>query len=181
MRTIMTLGLVAMMALLLNGCATGSGKGGVATDGTGSGSASSTDVGSDSSATGMDGTSGFAGHPLDDPQSVLASRTVLFDFDSYQVDSDGRAILAAHAEYLVGNPAAMVVLEGHCDERGTREYNMALGERRARAVGDILMALGVSAGQISTSSQGEEQPVALCHDDSCWRLNRRAEVVYTAR
>ena len=176
MRTILMLGVVGVIVLFLNGCATGSG-----TDGMASGQSSSASASSGSSASGMDGAGSFSGHPLDNPKSALASRTVYFDFDSYQVTADGRAILAAHAEYLAANPAAQIALEGHCDERGTREYNMALGERRSQAVSDILLALGTNASQISASSLGEEQPVALCHDDGCWSLNRRAEVVYTTR
>jgi len=185
MRAISMLGLAGLTILLLNGCATGSG-GGTAGDGTdASGSTAATGTsgasGTDSTTSGAADGMGFSGHPLDDPQSPLANRSIYFDFDSYQVSAEGEAILTAHAEYLVANPAAQVALEGHCDERGTREYNMALGERRAQALADILMALGASQSQIRANSQGEEQPVALCHDDSCWSLNRRGEVVYTAR
>ncbi|AEF54799.1 peptidoglycan-associated lipoprotein Pal [Marinomonas posidonica] len=101
-----------------------------------------------------------------------------FDFDKSIVRPAAREALAKHAQYLVANPDARVVLEGHADERGTREYNMALGERRAKAVSRYLTIQGVAASQIETVSFGEEVPVAFGHDDNAWQLNRRVEVRY---
>ncbi|TDO96909.1 peptidoglycan-associated lipoprotein Pal [Marinomonas balearica] len=101
-----------------------------------------------------------------------------FDFDKSIVRPEAREALAKHAAFLVANPDARVVLEGHADERGTREYNMALGERRAKAVARYLTIQGVAASQIESTSFGEEVPVAFGHDDASWQLNRRVEVRY---
>lgn len=120
----------------------------------------------------------FQGDPLDDPNSLLAKRVVYFDFDKSDVKDDFRDIVAAHAAYLAAHPNVTVSLEGHCDERGTREYNIALGERRANAVTRMLTLQGVAANQITTISYGEERPAALGHDESAWAQNRRAEIVY---
>ena len=125
--------------------------------------------------------SGFAAGSLDDPNSPLSQRKIYFGFDRYDVSDDYRSLAQAHASYLRSNPSAAVTLEGHTDERGSREYNMALGERRSNAVRDLLVALGASASQITTVSYGEEKPVADCHDESCWSQNRRVEIVYTSR
>ncbi|MDH5326351.1 MAG: peptidoglycan-associated lipoprotein Pal [Gammaproteobacteria bacterium] len=116
--------------------------------------------------------------PLDDPNNVLATRTVYFDFDSSTVRDDALPVIRAHAEHLVSNPSLMFTLEGHADERGTREYNLALGERRADSVRRLLLANGVAANQINVISYGEERPAKLGHDDSAWDANRRAELVY---
>lgn len=101
-----------------------------------------------------------------------------FDFDKSIVRPEAREALAIHAKFLVDNPDARVVLEGHADERGTREYNMALGERRAKAVSRYLTIQGVAAAQIETVSFGEEQPVSYGHDEESWQINRRVEVRY---
>lgn len=116
--------------------------------------------------------------PLQDPTSPLAKRVIYFDFDKSDIKSEYRPTLQAHAEYLAGHPSVHVRLEGHADERGTREYNIGLGERRANSVRAYLTLQGVSAGQIETISYGEERPVAMGHDESSWRLNRRVEIVY---
>ncbi|MEL0614439.1 peptidoglycan-associated lipoprotein Pal [Marinomonas arenicola] len=110
---------------------------------------------------------------LDGVQTVF-----YFDFDKSVVRPAAREALAKHAQYLISHPEARVVLEGHADERGTREYNMALGERRAKAVSRYLTIQGVAASQIETVSFGEEVPVAFGHDASSWQLNRRVEVRY---
>lgn len=115
-------------------------------------------------------------------EEVASLRTVFyFDFDKAVVKSHGFADLEKHAQYLASNPSAQVVLEGHADERGTREYNMALGERRAKAVSRFLQVNGVSAGQIETVSFGEEKPAMLGHDEPSWSQNRRVELKYVAR
>ncbi|RCX02519.1 peptidoglycan-associated lipoprotein Pal [Marinomonas foliarum] len=111
--------------------------------------------------------------------SLAGVETVFyFDFDKSIVRPESREALAKHAEYLVANPDARAVLEGHADERGTREYNMALGERRAKAISRYLTIQGVAASQIETVSFGEEVPVAFGHDSNAWQLNRRVEVRY---
>ncbi len=122
---------------------------------------------------------GFTGHPLEDPASPLSRRVVYFAFDSSAIDAEGRQTTMAHARYLSQNPNQTVVLEGHTDERGSREYNLALGERRANAVRDLMLLNGVSPRQIQVISFGEERPVALGSDESAWRLNRRVEILYS--
>lgn len=109
---------------------------------------------------------------------LLAERTVYFDFDSSSLDPQTRAIIKAHAAHLNANPGIKVSLAGHCDERGTREYNLALGERRAKAVSQLMRALGISRKRVSTVSYGEEKPVALGHNEGAWRQNRRVEISY---
>ena len=125
--------------------------------------------------------SGFAAGSLDDTSSPLSQRRIYFGLDRYDVSDEYRSLVEAHAGYLRGSPSAAVTLEGHTDERGSREYNIALGERRSNAVRDLLVALGASASQITTVSYGEEKPASDCHDESCWSQNRRVEIVYTAR
>lgn len=111
-------------------------------------------------------------------QDLLAERKVYFDFDRSEILADYKDILKAHATYLMANPSASVMIEGHCDERGTREYNMALGERRAFSVLQFLTLQGVSKSQISTVSFGEERPDVEGHDESAWKWNRRAVLAY---
>lgn len=123
--------------------------------------------------------SGVRMEELNDPDSPLSKRVLYFDFDSSNVTEEQREIIDAHAGFLSRNPDVNVVLEGHADERGTREYNLALGERRAKAVEQLLLVQGVSATQIQVISFGEERPVALDHNESAWRLNRRVEILYS--
>lgn len=109
---------------------------------------------------------------------LLSERRVHFEFDSSSVDGESAAIIEAHAKHLSDNKNLKVTLEGHADERGTREYNLALGERRAKAVARMMKALGVSGSRIKTVSYGEEKPLALEHNESGWRQNRRVEIIY---
>ena len=121
--------------------------------------------------------SAWAGHPLDDPNSLLTKRTVYFEFDESIILEQDRPILEAHAQYLSQNPSAAITLEGHTDERGTREYNLALGERRSITVRQYMSLLGGSGQQLRTLSYGEERPK---HDnglEETRRLNRRAALV----
>ncbi|KUR70105.1 hypothetical protein AQZ52_14655 [Novosphingobium fuchskuhlense] len=108
--------------------------------------------------------------------SVLAD-TILFDTDRYNIDSEDQGILQSQAQWLARYPAARVTIEGHCDERGTRDYNLALGERRANAVKNYLVSLGVDAARITTVSYGKERPVALGSDEASWAKNRRAVTI----
>ena len=103
-------------------------------------------------------------------------RAIHFDFDKYAIRAGDAKILEANAEWLKSNPDALVLIEGHCDERGTNEYNMALGDRRARATMNYLLAQGVKSAQMSTISYGEERPLCTEHNESCWSQNRRAEL-----
>lgn len=105
-------------------------------------------------------------------------RTVYFDFDDSTVKTQYQELLKAHAWYLSRNPGVQVTIEGHCDERGTPEYNLALGERRGNSVRDILMSYGVSASQMRIVSYGEEKPANPAHNESAWEENRRAILDY---
>ena len=141
------------------------------------------DMGDGVSTSGTGTEYGPDGKPLGDWQSgasadLLSQTRVYFAYDSSELDADGQAVAEAHAAFLLNNPSTRVVLEGHADERGTREYNLALGERRAQSVVDVFIALGVSAMNIENVSYGEENPVADGHDDSSWQLNRRVEIRY---
>ena len=118
----------------------------------------------------------FGGYSVQDLQRRY--NTVYFGFDKYNVEGEYAQILDAHAAYLNATPATNVRIEGNTDERGTPEYNMALGERRAHAVQSFLTAKGVQAGQISTVSYGEEKPAVLGHDEAAYAKNRRAVLAY---
>jgi peptidoglycan-associated lipoprotein len=107
----------------------------------------------------------------------IAQHIVYFDFDSSELKAEAQPVLNNWAKYLSQNGSARVRLEGNTDERGTREYNVALGERRARSVQQALQLRGVSAGQLSVVSYGEERPAAMGHDESSWTQNRRVEIV----
>lgn len=108
-------------------------------------------------------------------------QTVFFAFDSSNLESDTKSALEANANYLKSNSNVDVQVEGHCDERGGRQYNLALGERRAKAVRDYLVALGVESKRISTISYGSERPKVEGHDEAAWSQNRRANFVITAK
>ena len=114
--------------------------------------------------------------PADDP--LLGNLVVYFDFDRDEVKSEHRDMLRAHAQFLSNNPRARVRLEGHTDERGSREYNVALGERRALSVRRYMLLQGVSSDQITTVSYGEERPAASGSNEQAWSQNRRVELVY---
>lgn len=104
-------------------------------------------------------------------------KDVYFDFDSYALRADARDILKANAQWLKANPAAQVQIEGHCDERGTTEYNLALGSKRAQSVKDYLVTLGAAADRLTTISYGEEIPACREQTEECWQQNRRARFV----
>ena len=118
---------------------------------------------------------------FDNPESLLSKRVIYFDFDKSEVKSEYRSIVAAHAAYVSAHGSARVTLEGHADERGTREYNLGLGERRGNAISGLLSAAGAMGSQLDTVSYGEERPVCRVSDENCWWQNRRVEIVYTAR
>lgn len=109
---------------------------------------------------------------------LLAKRRVHFEFDSSALDDENRRIVEAHARYLAANPSLQVTLEGHADERGTREYNLALGERRAQSVERVMRVLGVAGNRLNVVSYGEEKPLAPESNESAWALNRRVEIIY---
>ncbi|MCP5158693.1 MAG: peptidoglycan-associated lipoprotein Pal [Gammaproteobacteria bacterium] len=109
---------------------------------------------------------------------VSADRIVYFDFDSADIQPESQTIIESNANYLRGNPRIITQLEGHTDERGSREYNIALGERRANAVRQVMSAMGVSPRQIRVVSYGEERPAASGSSEQSYALNRRVEIVY---
>lgn len=108
-------------------------------------------------------------------------RDVFFDTDEYRLRDEARDTLAENAAWLAEYPDVEILIEGHCDERNTREYNLALGERRANAAREYLISLGIDGSRIRTISYGEEQPFAMGHNESAWQLNRRAHFVIVAR
>ncbi|MEQ1600294.1 MAG: peptidoglycan-associated lipoprotein Pal [Methylophilaceae bacterium] len=117
-------------------------------------------------------------NPLKDPNNILSKRSVYFDFDKYEVKSEYRPVVDAHAKYLLEHPAAKVTLQGNCDDRGSREYNLALGQRRSVAVKKVLNLSGVQDKQIETVSYGEEKAHTNCADETCFAQDRRADVFY---
>jgi peptidoglycan-associated lipoprotein len=118
---------------------------------------------------------------FDNPASLLSKRVVYFDYDKSTVRPEYRGIVSAHAAYTAAHTSARVTLEGHADERGSREYNLGLGERRGNAVMGLMSAQGSRGNQLNVVSYGEERPVCRVSDDTCWGQNRRVEIVYTAR
>ena len=123
-------------------------------------------------------TAGVQGNPLHDPNNILSKRSVYFDFDSNVVKDQFRPLVQAHARYMVEHRDSRVRIEGNCDERGSREYNLALGQRRAEAVKKIMTVLGAPEGRIETISYGEEKPKSQGHDETAWAENRRADIKY---
>lgn len=111
--------------------------------------------------------------------ALIRETIIYFDFDTARIRPEFSEILAAHARRLSGNPRLAVRLEGHADERGSREYNIGLGERRAQAVRQVLMLQGVGAAQITTVSYGEERPAVRSSDEEAWERNRRVELAYS--
>lgn len=117
-------------------------------------------------------------NPLKDPRSVLSKRSVYFDFDQYNVKDEYKPLVEAHAKYLVGNKTAKMTIQGNCDERGSREYNIALGQRRADNVKRMMQLYGATDSQVETVSFGKEKPRNTGHDEGAWAENRRDDLVY---
>jgi peptidoglycan-associated lipoprotein len=116
--------------------------------------------------------------PLKDPNNILSKRSIYFDFDKFDVKAEYRPVVEAHAKYLRDNPAAKVLVQGNADERGSREYNVALGQRRSDAVKSMMKLLGARDSQIEAVSLGEEKPACADHSEDCWAKNRRDDVLY---
>ncbi len=119
-----------------------------------------------------------SGNPLKDPANVLSKRSVYFELDSNVVREEFKPLVSAHARYLQQNRAVKMTVQGNTDERGSREYNLALGQRRADAVKQMMTLLGAQGDQIETVSFGEEKPKATGNDEASWSENRRADLVY---
>lgn len=149
-----------------------------ATSGNESGDQSSTAGAGNSSASGASAGSAADSESAGPPGEQLKNRTIYFDFDSSEIKSDYNDLISAHGRYLASNPSRHVRIEGNTDERGSREYNIGLGERRAQAVRRALMLQGATESQITTVSYGEERPAVTGHSEEAWARNRRANIVY---
>lgn len=123
----------------------------------------------------------YTGDPIDEPGSPLNKRVFYFDFNASDISDEDRQAIEAHARYLSENSSRTVVLEGHADERGSREYNISLGERRAKAVQQLLVVQGAAKSQIQVISFGEERPAVNGHDETAWGQNRRVEMLYSGQ
>ncbi|MEQ1557821.1 MAG: peptidoglycan-associated lipoprotein Pal [Methyloglobulus sp.] len=128
--------------------------------------------------TGVTGNNSFLGPEFSDPNNPLSRSTIYFMLDSSDVQPDFIQVINAHAKYLVGHPNQKLTLEGHADERGSREYNIALGDQRAKAVAGMMKAQGVSDGQLELVSYGEEKPAVFGSDEGSYERNRRCELSY---
>ena len=129
---------------------------------------------------GISGTPGgpYSAAALRDPNNILSKRSIYFDFDEFVIKDQYRPIIEAHAKYLQANRSARATLQGHTDERGTREYNIALGQKRADAVKKMMVLLGAQEIQIETVSFGKEKPRREGHDETSWAENRRVDIVH---
>lgn len=119
--------------------------------------------------------------PFSDPANPLSHAVIYFDYNSSTVRSGDIDVINAHARYLADNPSAKIRLEGHADERGSREYNVALSENRGISVKRLMMFQGIRSDQTETVAYGEERPIEFCHAESCWSKNRRVEIIYEAK
>jgi peptidoglycan-associated lipoprotein len=136
----------------------------------GAGTSGTTSSGVTGTATGV--------NPLRDPNNILSKRSVYFEYDSFTIADQYKPIVEAHARYLAANRNARVTLQGHADERGSREYNIALGQKRADAVKRMVSLLGVQETIVETVSFGKEKPKNLGHDEAAWAENRRVDIIY---
>jgi peptidoglycan-associated lipoprotein len=126
----------------------------------------------------IDGSASSTMNELNDPNNILSKRNIYFDYNSDAIRVEFRPNISAHAKYLQAHSDAKVMLQGNADERGTREYNLSLGQRRSVSVKKALNVLGVSDSQIETVSYGEENASPSCSDESCYQQDRRVEIVY---
>lgn len=137
-------------------------------------------IGADENAADASGlaSGGATFHPLEDPNNILSQRSVYYDYDSYTVKNEYRELVLAHASYLRDNPNTSVLLQGNTDERGSREYNLALGQRRADNVKNMMTLAGARDAQIDSVSLGEEKPRVMSHDEAALAENRRTDILY---
>jgi peptidoglycan-associated lipoprotein len=183
------LALATLVAIALVGCSTtpspeapiddkgtaGAADGsGASTAGAGSGGVGGTNVPS----TTVGGGTGSAGNPLRDPSNILSKRSVFFEFDSFAVSDQYRPLVEAHARYLAANQGARATIQGNTDERGSREYNIALGQRRADSIKRMMILVGARDNQVETVSYGEEKPRNPGHDENAWSENRRGDILH---
>lgn len=132
----------------------------------------------DGTSSGVPKLSAAAMAKLHDPNSPLSKRSIYFGYDQYDVKGDYNTLLQAHAKFIASEPNARVLIQGNTDDRGSREYNLALGQRRADAVKKQLVLLGAPESQIESVSLGKEKPKALGNDEAAWAENRRADILY---
>jgi peptidoglycan-associated lipoprotein len=169
-----------LVALLVGGCASTDTPTPAPTDEVAPPAAASSGAATSGASTA--GVSGAAGSgatsPLRDPKNILSKRTIYFDYDSFVVKDEFRPLVEAHAKYLQANRSARTTLQGHADERGSHEYNIALGQKRADAVKKLMLLLGATEVQVETVSLGKEKPKAEGHDETSWAQNRRVEIIY---
>ncbi|HVN35486.1 MAG TPA: peptidoglycan-associated lipoprotein Pal [Casimicrobiaceae bacterium] len=174
--------IVAFVMALVAGCQSTEEKAPVE-EGTPAATTPAGSTGATTSGATTSGVTGTAGGPysaaaLKDPNNILSKRSIYFDYDEAAIKEQYRPIIEAHAKYLQVNKSARVTLQGHTDERGTREYNIALGQRRADAVKKMMVLLGAQEIQIETVSFGKEKPRREGHDETAWAENRRVDIVH---
>lgn len=176
---------LAMTAVLITGCSSTDEEGGF-TDSTQAGDASTSGYNDGSMSGNQFGSgdaynSGFGpnlGPEFSDPNNPLSKQVIYFELDSSQIRQEFVPVVAAHAQYLASHPNQHVILAGHADERGSSDYNIALGEQRAKSVERMMRTQGVASSQLEVVSYGEEKPAVSGHDESAWGMNRRVEVGY---
>ena len=176
-----------LLALTLSACGSTAQKPAAVEDRSGSGVASSTTKGAETTGIGGNAVSGSAVNskdnlsrdPRKDPANVLSKRSIFFDYDSFEIKNEYRAALEAHAAYLMSKRDAKIIIQGNTDDRGSREYNLALGQKRAEAARKALAVLGVSEAQLEAVSFGEEKPRTEGETEAAYADNRRADIVYT--
>jgi peptidoglycan-associated lipoprotein len=159
----------------LGATAPGSGTSGASTSGTGASGLSGSAI---APSAGTSTVASTARSPLTDPANILSKRSVYYDYDSYVIKDEFKPLVEAHGKYLRDNRAAHVIVQGNTDERGGREYNLALGNKRAESVKKMLSLLGVQEAQVETVSFGKEKPRNAGHDEAAWAENRRSDLVY---
>jgi peptidoglycan-associated lipoprotein len=169
----------ALIAVALVGCSTTPTKNAPVVDNSGAAGASGAQTaGAGTGAVNGSAAGSEAGNPLHNPNSILSKRSVYFDFDSFVVKDEYKPLVEAHARYLQSHPDARMTIQGNTDERGSREYNIALGQKRADAVKRMMVLLGAGDNQIETVSFGKEKPKNPGHDEAAWAENRRDDIVY---
>lgn len=180
--TIRKILVVTALAALFSACTPGTKPDAESTGAAGEGSGAQVGtIGGDSSLAGtaLEGKIiSYEKNAINDPKNILSIKTIYFDYDSSDIGEENIEVLKHHGKYLSLHTDVNMRLEGHTDERGAREYNVALADRRAQAVKRLLLFQGASASQITIISYGEEKPAAFGHDEEAWKLNRRAELVY---
>lgn len=176
---------LAMIAVMASGCSSTDEEGSLSMAGDGSMDASTSGYNNGAMSGNQFGSNGYAagsgsqlGPEFSDPNNPLSKQTIYFELDSSQVKQEFVPVISAHAQYLASHPNQRVILAGHADERGSSEYNIALGEQRSKSVERMMRAQGVGPAQLEIVSYGEEKPAVPGQNESAWQMNRRVEVDY---